>query len=123
MSWTMDERFGGDKRRLHNLARSGAPVNKTIVPLHDAVDFEGQVDMFKRYFVEHGGETTQDEDLSDWTADDSLFVIYFGVNDVGLSLFWGMPVIEMMGDIFKSYAGLFSRLHKLGGEWRTARHL
>ncbi|KAL4803367.1 hypothetical protein BDV18DRAFT_162931 [Aspergillus unguis] len=90
----------------YNLAYGGATVNASLVEPYTAevLSFIDQVGEFIEYLVPDGN--------SSWTADETLFAVWMGVNDVGGSWYQSNPdalQVEILDQYFEQlelvYAG------------------
>lgn len=93
----------------YNLAYGGATVDSDIVPcyLPTVPDYRQQVNTeFMPYYVDENAAN------SDWTPQNSLFITFFGINDVTNS--YSAQNTTINGDILTVYSGLVGQLYNAG---------
>ena len=91
----------------YNLGFGGATVDSDIVPCYDPAvpDFRAQVNNeFFPYYV--------DEPTAGWNSGNSLFISFFGINDITNS--YSAQNASVNGDILTVYAGLVDLLYNAG---------
>ncbi|KAL8646465.1 MAG: hypothetical protein Q9226_006844 [Calogaya cf. arnoldii] len=89
----------------YNMARSGAVVNTTAIGQNQPIDLIHQItDRFVPNYV------TKNE--VGWNASNSLFVLWFGTNDVDRTYNQRNVLINVA--VFKSYLRQLEKLYKLG---------
>ncbi|KAL8832457.1 MAG: hypothetical protein Q9170_004868 [Blastenia crenularia] len=89
----------------YNLAVSGSSVNNTILGVESPADLIHQIsDRFvPNYVLKH---------LSGWTSSNSLFSLFFGINDVNRS--WSKRDSKINDAVFTSYLKLLNALYNFG---------
>ncbi|MCJ1415091.1 hypothetical protein MMC32_001421 [Xylographa parallela] len=92
----------------YNLAYGGATVDASLVAqyLPTVLDFIHQVD--SEFLPVYGTKAN----VAGWTADNSLFAAFFGINDVGNS--YGAQNDALNGQIFDIYLKLVNQLYAAG---------
>ena len=85
----------------HNLAKSGSCVNNTVLGVDSTADLVHQVgDRFVPNYVK--------ENTVGWNSSNSLFTLFFGVNDVNRS--WNKRDPKINDAIFSSYLNLLDQV-------------
>ncbi|GAA5889751.1 hypothetical protein JCM6882_004310 [Rhodosporidiobolus microsporus] len=103
---------GNHSITLYDLAFSGATVNGSIVEGSEGTpDFVAQVEMWEEYF-EQGTGTALGE--APWVSNTTLFVLWFGINDVGFSYLQNLPFPSLLPSMFDTYNRLVARLYAGG---------
>lgn len=95
----------------YNLAYGGATINSALVapylPTVSSVAEQIENEWFPAY--------AQKPSTAPWTASDSLFAIFDGINDVGNSWYKGVPATTSLNAaIFAVYLGLVNELYYAG---------
>ncbi|EJD34299.1 hypothetical protein AURDEDRAFT_176660 [Auricularia subglabra TFB-10046 SS5] len=91
----------------YNLAKAGATVDAKVVAGATNVTLVVQVDEFAKTYA---GSSRP----APWTADNSLFSLWFGVNDIGGSYKWDVNQTALHDKILDSYFRNVQRLVDLG---------
>ncbi|GAA5820703.1 hypothetical protein JCM11251_003119 [Rhodosporidiobolus azoricus] len=96
----------------YDFAGFGATVNNSIVQAaSDAPpSFADQVKTWEEYFVKPEGEETEVE----WTGENSLFTIFFGINDIGFTGFQHLNASDIIPLVVESYGNLVTKLYNGG---------
>ncbi|GAA5831649.1 hypothetical protein JCM11251_000781 [Rhodosporidiobolus azoricus] len=103
---------GNHSITLYDLAFSGATVNGSLVEGSEGTpDFVAQVEMWEEYF-EQGTGTVGAE--APWVSNTTLFVLWFGINDVGFSYLQNIPFPSLLPPIFDTWNRLLARLYAGG---------
>ncbi|KAI5475268.1 cellulose-binding GDSL lipase/acylhydrolase, carbohydrate Esterase Family 16 protein [Pseudohyphozyma bogoriensis] len=98
----------GGENQLYDLARSGATVDRDLVPDDGAPTFFRQVVAWERRF-ELG------RSIVEWQPETTLFAIWFGINDIGLG--WALEDSDMrtlIPDILDVYDKQVQKLYAGG---------
>ncbi|KAL8718509.1 MAG: hypothetical protein Q9225_004358 [Loekoesia sp. 1 TL-2023] len=89
----------------YNLAVSGSTVNNTVLGLSSTADLVHQVsDRFVPSYVR--------KNTAGWTSSNSLFALFFGINDVNRS--WNKKNPKINDAVFSSYLNLLNSLYRYG---------
>ncbi|KAL8819835.1 MAG: hypothetical protein Q9223_001810 [Gallowayella weberi] len=89
----------------YNMARSGAVVNTTAIGQNQTVDLLHQIDTrFAPNYVT--------ENIVGWNASNSLFSLFFGINDVDRS--WRQQNSNISDAVFRSYLTQLEKLYEYG---------
>ncbi|KAI5478744.1 cellulose-binding GDSL lipase/acylhydrolase, carbohydrate Esterase Family 16 protein [Pseudohyphozyma bogoriensis] len=92
---------------LLDFAVGSATINNSVVlsPVQDVVS---QVSEFEDYFL-------PPPEITPWTAENALFVVWVGINDVGAGG-WGNigPWSDVLKEVFWSYEGIVDTLYNAG---------
>ncbi|KAM0752847.1 hypothetical protein T439DRAFT_354325 [Meredithblackwellia eburnea MCA 4105] len=92
---------------LYDLAASGATTDNAIVDAGVIPSFVQQVSEFSEYFTQ--GATTVP-----WTGPNTLFTVWFGINDVGYSWWEGETYSALVDNLLTSYDAQMSKLYAAG---------
>ncbi|TFY54953.1 hypothetical protein EVJ58_g8559 [Rhodofomes roseus] len=81
VEWVTDT-YNVSEIALYNFAYGGAVTDETIVAQTSSStqSFRDQVNNFLSGYANNSA--------TPWTADDSLFTVFFGINDIGKSYYW-----------------------------------
>ncbi|KAL2174104.1 carbohydrate esterase family 16 protein [Thermothelomyces heterothallicus CBS 202.75] len=92
----------------YNFAYGGATTNATIVPPYQptVLSFIDQVAQFS-------GSIASKPDYAPWNADNALFSVWIGVNDVG-NVWWDPNYDSLLEEIMASYFGQLQILYDAG---------
>ncbi|KAL8724706.1 MAG: hypothetical protein Q9166_007794 [cf. Caloplaca sp. 2 TL-2023] len=89
----------------YNLARSGATVNTTAIGQNETIDLVHQItDRFALNYVT--------QNTIEWNASNSLFSLFFGINDVDRS--YKQQNLKINDAVFSSYLKQLETLHRFG---------
>lgn len=58
-----------------------------------------------------------------WNAGNTLFTVFFGINDIGYTVSEGKPFLSILDAIFASYVTQIQRLYSFGGITTFHSHL
>ena len=87
--------------KTYCLAKGASVVDKSIAPKRP--DLAGQI---QKIFLPRWGS----RNASTWQSDDTLFIIYMGVNDCGLLASKGSKITGIFDGIFIKYSGLVDQV-------------
>ncbi|CAO1602009.1 hypothetical protein XANCAGTX0491_005645 [Xanthoria calcicola] len=89
----------------YNMALSGAVINTTAIGQNQPIDLIHQIsDRFVPNYVK--------QNLAGWNASNSLFVLFFGNNEVDRT--WKQQDARINLAVFESYLGQLEKLYELG---------
>ncbi|KAL8292266.1 hypothetical protein RQP46_001732 [Phenoliferia psychrophenolica] len=97
----------GAEERNFNFASIGATVDSKLVdggPIPSLVD---QVDTFEEFFASGDSEVM-------WASNTTLFSLFYGVNDIGLSYYYRHDFPPLLRKILVSYSAEVGRLYRMG---------
>ncbi|KAH8651249.1 GDSL-like Lipase/Acylhydrolase [Xylariales sp. PMI_506] len=86
----------------YDFAVTGATTSNSIVPTYATYNFDGQVGLFQSYLTTN----------APWSPDNTLVVVWIGINDVGQS-FWDNTVTPFDA-VMDEYFDLLQTLHNDG---------
>ena len=105
----MTATYNATKIKTYNLAYGGATVDSAIVKPYQptVLSLKNQVqDQFVPIYGSHPAATP-------WTASDSLFAFWIGINDVG-NTWWLSNASAIYDQIFTVYGGLLDQVYDTG---------
>ncbi|KAM0746902.1 hypothetical protein T439DRAFT_359767 [Meredithblackwellia eburnea MCA 4105] len=97
----------GSPNVLYDLAAQGATTDNAIVNQGTIPSFVQQVQEFQTYFTP--GSTTVN-----WGASNTLFAVWFGINDIGYSWIYNQAYENIVGSIETAYDAQISALYTTG---------
>ncbi|KAL8734434.1 MAG: hypothetical protein Q9181_003214 [Wetmoreana brouardii] len=98
-------KYNESQINTYNLAISGSTVNDTALGSNSTADLVHQIsDRFVPNYVR--------KNTIGWTSSNSLFTLFFGINDVNRS--WNKRDLKINDEVFSSYLRLLDQLYQHG---------
>ncbi|KXJ93536.1 hypothetical protein Micbo1qcDRAFT_223168 [Microdochium bolleyi] len=105
-------KYNVSKVLTYNLAYGGATVDSALIAPYTPTVLSLKDQINTEFVPGYTGASPSAPSAPKWTAKDSLFTIWIGINDVG-TLFW-QPDTTLFDKVFVEYAALVNTLYAKG---------